>query len=79
MVSPYYDSMVAKVIAHGATRADAARKLTVALERATIVGSGHQPALLIDLMSRDSSPRRRRRPTTSTPAGSTARIGDRPA
>ena len=49
-VSPFYDSMVAKVIAHGATRADAARTLKVALERATITGPVTNRALLIDLM-----------------------------
>jgi acetyl/propionyl-CoA carboxylase alpha subunit len=52
VVSPFYDSMVAKVIAHGATRADAARTLKVALERATIVGPVTNRALLIDLMTR---------------------------
>jgi acetyl/propionyl-CoA carboxylase alpha subunit len=52
VVSPHYDSMVAKVIAHGATRAEAARKLKVALERATIVGPVTNRALLIDLMTR---------------------------
>jgi propionyl-CoA carboxylase alpha chain len=52
VVSPYYDSMVAKVVAHGATRADAARKLRVALERASIVGPITNRALLVDLVSR---------------------------
>ncbi len=52
VASPFYDSMVAKVIAHGATRAEAARKLKVALERATIVGPITNRALLIDLMTR---------------------------
>jgi hypothetical protein len=51
-VSPFYDSMVAKVIAHGATRADAARTLKVALQRATITGPVTNRALLIDLMDR---------------------------
>ena len=51
-VSPHYDSMVAKVIAHGDTRADAARKLRVALERATICGPTTNRVLLIDLMGR---------------------------
>jgi propionyl-CoA carboxylase alpha chain len=49
-VSPFYDSMVAKVIAHGATRADAARTLKVALKQATITGPVTNRALLIDLM-----------------------------
>jgi propionyl-CoA carboxylase alpha chain len=51
-VSPHYDSMVAKVIAHGDTRADAARKLKVALERATISGPTTNRALLVDLLGR---------------------------
>jgi acetyl/propionyl-CoA carboxylase alpha subunit len=38
VVSPYYDSMVAKVIAHGPTRRIAARRIVQALQRATIVG-----------------------------------------
>ena len=38
VVSPYYDAMLAKVIAHGRTRADAARRLARALERAEIHG-----------------------------------------
>jgi acetyl/propionyl-CoA carboxylase alpha subunit len=37
-VSPHYDAMLAKVIAHGRTRADAARRLARALERAEIHG-----------------------------------------
>jgi len=38
VVSPHYDSMVAKVIAHGPTRAIAARRIVAALSGATIVG-----------------------------------------
>ncbi|NUR85112.1 MAG: ATP-grasp domain-containing protein, partial [Nonomuraea sp.] len=38
VVSPYYDAMLAKVIAHGATRAEAIRKLADALARARIHG-----------------------------------------
>jgi propionyl-CoA carboxylase alpha chain len=37
-VSPYYDAMLAKVIAHGRTRADAARRLARALRDAEIHG-----------------------------------------
>lgn len=33
-ISPFYDPTIAKVIAHGATRKDAARRLTDALTRA---------------------------------------------
>jgi propionyl-CoA carboxylase alpha chain len=52
VVSSHYDSMVAKIIAHGPTRADAARRLRVALERARIWGPVTNRALLIDLMTR---------------------------
>jgi propionyl-CoA carboxylase alpha chain len=38
-ISPYYDPMIAKVIAHGATRADAARRLSGALARAHLHGT----------------------------------------
>jgi acetyl/propionyl-CoA carboxylase alpha subunit len=38
VVSPHYDAMLAKVIAHGRTRAEAARRLARALERAEIHG-----------------------------------------
>jgi len=38
MVPPYYDSLMAKVIARGATRAEALARLTEALEGARIVG-----------------------------------------
>ncbi len=38
VVSPYYDSMVAKVIAHGPSRRIAARRIVQALTGATIVG-----------------------------------------
>ena len=38
VVSPHYDAMLAKVIAHGRTRADAARRLARALRQAEIHG-----------------------------------------
>ncbi len=38
VVSPHYDAMLAKVIAHGRTRADAARRLARTLARAEIHG-----------------------------------------
>jgi propionyl-CoA carboxylase alpha chain len=37
-ISPHYDPMIAKVIAHGATRAEAVRKLADALRRSEIHG-----------------------------------------
>jgi geranyl-CoA carboxylase alpha subunit len=37
-VTPYYDAMVAKLIAHGRDRGDALRRLCAALEDAPLVG-----------------------------------------
>ncbi|MEO3997314.1 acetyl-CoA carboxylase biotin carboxylase subunit [Mesorhizobium sp. CAU 1732] len=37
-VSPYYDSMVAKIVSHGATRDEARRKLIAGLNEAVILG-----------------------------------------
>ncbi|MEI7546910.1 MAG: biotin carboxylase N-terminal domain-containing protein, partial [Actinomycetota bacterium] len=52
VVPPYYDSLVAKLIAHGATRAEAARRLVKALSAATLNGPVTNRELLIDLLSR---------------------------
>jgi len=38
VITPYYDSMIAKVIAHGETRSEAIRKLDVALSRLQLLG-----------------------------------------
>ena len=51
VVSPYYDSMVAKVIAHGATRRIAARRIVQALTEATIIGPITNREQLIHLAS----------------------------
>ena len=51
-VPPYYDSMIAKLIAHGSTRAEAARRLVKALSGATLHGPVTNRELLIDLLSR---------------------------
>lgn len=37
-ISPYYDSMIAKLIAHGRTREEARRKLRQALEQCVVLG-----------------------------------------
>lgn len=38
LVTPYYDSMIAKIIAHGETRSEAIRKLDMALARLQLLG-----------------------------------------
>jgi geranyl-CoA carboxylase alpha subunit len=49
-VTPYYDAMVAKVIAHGRDRDDAIRRLTAALEDAPLVGLKNNGRFLRDLV-----------------------------
>jgi len=51
-VPPFYDSMVAKVIAHGADRADAARRLVHVLRRSVLVGPVTNRDLLMRLLER---------------------------
>jgi len=46
VVSPWYDSMLAKVIAHGATRAEALDRLARALDRTTLLGLATNRAFL---------------------------------
>jgi acetyl/propionyl-CoA carboxylase alpha subunit len=50
VVSPYYDAMLAKVIAHGRTRSDAARRLARALSRAEIHGVTTNRDLLVAIL-----------------------------
>jgi geranyl-CoA carboxylase alpha subunit len=50
-ITPWYDAMVAKVIAHGRDRADAVRRLTRALEDAPLFGLRHNGRFLRDLLS----------------------------
>ncbi len=50
VVSPHYDAMLAKVIAHGRTRAGAARRLARALERAEIHGVTTNRDLLVAIL-----------------------------
>ncbi len=53
-VTPFYDPMIAKVIAHGATRTEAAHRLAKALEQVGIAGLKTNNAFLIRaLASRD--------------------------
>jgi len=49
-VSPFYDSMVAKIIAYGATRADAVRLLTAAIEDTPLFGLTTNAKFLVDLL-----------------------------
>ncbi|HRG97570.1 MAG TPA: acetyl-CoA carboxylase biotin carboxylase subunit, partial [Polyangiaceae bacterium] len=49
-VSPFYDSMVGKLIAHGATREDARRRLVAALERLALLGVVTNKELLLHVL-----------------------------
>ncbi len=50
MVSPFYDSMVAKVIGYGATREEARAKLLLALSQTALVGVKHNRDFLMDAL-----------------------------
>lgn len=52
IVSPYYDSLIAKVIGHGPTRRIAARRVAFALERAVLHGPTTNREQLLDLVHR---------------------------
>lgn len=54
MVTPYYDAMVAKVIAHGRDRSDAIRRLSAALENAPLLGIPNNARFLRDLLRHES-------------------------
>ena len=49
-VTPYYDPLLAKVIAHGRDRGDAIRRLMAALEDATLLGLTNNARFLRDLI-----------------------------
>ncbi|MCW5745657.1 MAG: ATP-grasp domain-containing protein [Alphaproteobacteria bacterium] len=49
-ISPYYDPMLAKVIAHGATRVEACRKLARALEDTVVLGPVTNKHFLVRLL-----------------------------
>jgi acetyl/propionyl-CoA carboxylase alpha subunit len=51
-ISPYYDSMIAKVIAHAPTRAGAIQKLLRALSTAQLIGPVTNRTQLLDLLPR---------------------------
>ncbi|WP_068928936.1 acetyl/propionyl/methylcrotonyl-CoA carboxylase subunit alpha [Planobispora rosea] len=53
-IGVHYDPMIAKVVAHGASRADAARRLAAALARARIHGPVTNRDLLVELLRHPS-------------------------
>jgi geranyl-CoA carboxylase alpha subunit len=50
-ISPYYDPLLAKIIATGATREEARRRLVRALEETIALGAGTNRAFLIDALN----------------------------
>jgi acetyl/propionyl-CoA carboxylase alpha subunit len=52
-ITPHYDPMIAKVIAHGATRTEAVRKLADALRRAEIHGLTTNRDFLVRVLTHD--------------------------
>jgi geranyl-CoA carboxylase alpha subunit len=50
-VTPYYDSLLAKLIAHGATREEARRKLIAALEQTFVAGVATNRAFLLHALA----------------------------
>jgi geranyl-CoA carboxylase alpha subunit len=67
VVPPFYDAMLAKVIAHGRDRADALRRLAAALEDAPLIGLPTNGRYLRDLV---------RRPEFAAGAVTTRRLDD---
>ena len=51
VVSPYYDSMVAKLVAHGRTRQEARRKLLRAVEQCVLLGLPTNQGFLADCLA----------------------------
>lgn len=50
-ITPYYDPMIAKLIAQGGTREEARRRLIAALEQTAVLGISTNRGFLIDLLS----------------------------
>jgi len=50
-ITPFYDPMIAKIVAHGATRDEARRRLLLALERTVALGVGTNRSFLADLLA----------------------------
>jgi geranyl-CoA carboxylase alpha subunit len=53
-VSPYYDPMLAKIVAFGADRAEARRRLVRALEDLTLLGIATNRTFLLDCLERET-------------------------
>jgi acetyl/propionyl-CoA carboxylase alpha subunit len=51
LVTPYYDALLAKLVVHGRDRADAIRRLTLALEDAPLLGLANNGRYLCDLVN----------------------------
>ena len=51
VVSPYYDSMLAKIVAHGGTREEARRRLVAALQDTIALGISTNRDFLVDCLS----------------------------
>jgi propionyl-CoA carboxylase alpha chain len=54
VVSPFYDAMLAKVVAHGASREEASARLAAALERARLHGVRTNRELLVRVLRSDA-------------------------
>ena len=54
VVTPFYDPMIAKVIAHGADRAEAIARLVAALRATAVVGIATNRELLVDLLASEA-------------------------
>jgi geranyl-CoA carboxylase alpha subunit len=54
VITPFYDAMVAKVMAHGADRTEAIRRLVAALEDAPLLGLRNNGRFLCDLLQSDA-------------------------
>ena len=53
-ITPYYDAMVAKLIAHGRDRGDAVRKLVAALDASPLLGVRNNGRFLRDLLQHEA-------------------------
>jgi len=53
-VSPFYDSMVAKIISHGATREEARKSLVSALSKTALVGPNNNRDFLINALEQET-------------------------